>query len=92
MYGFLMMLGLLLANVLGCGITFFAGSTGLIVPLAVTFFVLYGLTAFRAGRGVEFRSPLAPRAAVSRPGAAAQPTKRRTPRPVAPADDFGILE
>lgn len=92
MYGFLMLAALLLANVLGCGISFFAGQTGLIVPLAVTFFVLYGLTAFYAGRGVEFRSPLAPRTSINsaRPK---QVPQRPARRPAVSNDaDFGILE
>jgi hypothetical protein len=84
MLGFLVLLGMLLSNVLGCGVLFFAGQTGLLVPLAVLFFVLYGLTAFRAGRGVEFRSPLAPR---STSGQQRQRTQRR---PAAEANEFGL--
>jgi hypothetical protein len=90
MYGFLLLLGMLAANVLACGAMFFAGQTVLIVPLALMFFVVYGLTAFRAGRGVEFRSPIAPRG--TRVPAAARPKQQR-PRPAPEtANEFGLLE
>lgn len=88
MLGFLVLLGMLAANVFGCGVLFFAGQTSLMLPLAVLFFVLYGLTAFRAGRGVEFRSPLAPRSTSGQ-----QRTRQRNQpqrRPVAEANEFGL--
>lgn len=87
MFGFLVLLALLAANVFGCGVLFFAGQTGPMLPLAVLFFVLYGLTAFRAGRGVEFRSPLAPRSTTGqqRPRPRQQPQRRP-----AEANEFGL--
>jgi hypothetical protein len=83
MLGFLMLLAMLLTNVFACGVLFFAGQTGVLLPLSVLFFVLYGLTAFRAGRGVVFRSPLAPRDTVQQ--------RRSGGRRVTPdAKEFGL--
>lgn len=88
MYGFLVLLAMLVSNVFGCGVLFFAGQTLALLPLAVLFFVLYGLTAFRAGRGVEFRSPLAPRSTSGQQ----RPRQRQQiqRRPAAEANEFGL--
>lgn len=61
MRGFMIAIGLLALNLFGCGAAFIAGQTGLVIPLFLTFFLLYGWAAFRAGRGVEFHAPISPR-------------------------------
>lgn len=61
MFKFWLSVGALIANVLLCGGAFFSGSTGILIPGFLLFLVLYGLAAFRAGRDVVIRSPLAPK-------------------------------
>lgn len=67
MKGFLIVTGLLLANMVACSATFFTQNTGIVVLLFLAFLPLLWIHGFTAGKSVEIQSPIRPKAAAARP-------------------------